>query len=99
MNAIPIAPEKPSAILAVVKSPMVFNAFSILVVAFLAWRTADIEPTPPVVWFGLVFIAAVTVWLNVFAAINPRFLAYGPTEYLEESRLAHEQEMARFRQS
>ena len=73
---------------------MIFNAFSILIVGFLVWRTATIQPTPLIVWIGIGFIAAVTIWLNIFAAINPRFLAYGPYEYLRESELEHERRMA-----
>lgn len=81
-------------ILSEVRSPMIFNALAIILVALLVWRTASIQPTPALVWVGLAFIAAVTIWLNVFAAIRPRFLAYGPKEYIRESEMAHELRMA-----
>lgn len=87
MNSSPITGEKPSATLEAIKNP----------VGLLVWGTADLQPTPIVVWIGIGFIAAVTTWLNIFAALNPRFLAYGPREYLRESELAHEREMARLR--
>jgi hypothetical protein len=77
--------------LEVIKSPMIFNAFALLLsVLLLIFTGPSIER-----WAVLGFIAAVTLWLNVFAAINPRFLAYGPREYLRESELAHEREMAK----
>ena len=69
---------------------MIFDAFAILI-AFLTVTFAkpSIER-----WCVLGFIAAVTIWLNAFAAFNPRFLCYGPREYLRESELAHERRMA-----
>ncbi len=87
--------DKPSLVLATIKSPVVFNAFAVLAVLVLVlWgKGAD----PAVLWFGLVFVAAVTALLNYFAAQNPRFLTYGPAEYLRESELAHEREMVRLR--
>lgn len=69
---------------------MLFNAFAILM-GFLALRFL---PASTERWYLLGFIAAVTVWLNAFAALNPRFLNYGPTEYLRESEMAHERRMA-----
>ena len=94
MDSTRIAPEKQSALLEAIKSPMIFNAFAILVIGWLVWRTAEIQPTPWIVWIGIAFIAAVTIWLNIFAAINPRFLAYGPREYIRESELEHERRIA-----
>ena len=42
----------------------------------------------------IVLIAGDTAWLNYFAWKNPRFLAYGPDEYIRESELEHERRMA-----
>ena len=97
MNRTPISSDKPSNVLGAIKSPMIFNAFSILVMGFLVWRTADLQPTPLIVWIGVGFILSVTVWLNIFAAVNPRFLAYGPREYLRQSEMSHEMEMEKLR--
>ena len=80
--------------LAAIKSPMIFNALAIILVSALTWHLSTAETINwPIAWVGLGFIAGVTAWLNVFAAINPRFLAYGPHEYLRESELAHERRL------
>lgn len=80
--------------LAAVKSPMIFNALAIIVFTSFAWHLSTAGTVNwPIAWSGLGFITAVTIWLNVFAAINPRFLAYGPQEYLRESEMAHERRM------
>jgi hypothetical protein len=83
--------ERPSELLAVIKSPVVFNAFAVLAVLVLVLCG---HPSPER-WYGLGFVSVVTVALNIFAARNPRFLMYGPREYLRESAWAHEREMAR----
>jgi uncharacterized membrane protein YeiB len=69
---------------------MLFNAFAI-VMGFLALRFL---PPSTERWYLLGFVAAVTIWLNAFAALNPRFLNYGPAEYLRESEMAHERKLA-----
>lgn len=89
--------DRPSRVLEVIRNPMIFNAFAVMaalvVLAMVAW--ADMAgPQLRIAWAVLVFVGLVTLWLNYFAAKNPRFLAYGPREYLEESRLAHERQMA-----
>ncbi len=86
----PITAEQPSRWLDAIKNPMIFNAFAIL----MGFLTVTFAPHSLERWCVLGFIAAVTVWLNVFAAYNPRFLNYGPREYLRESELAHERQMA-----
>jgi hypothetical protein len=93
-----LQPEQPSCILEVIKSPLIFNAFAILSVVVLGcWATSINLTQERLVVLGIVFlfIAGVTVWLNWFAARNPRFLAYGPREYLRESEMAHERRMNR----
>lgn len=70
---------------------MIFNAFAIL----MAFVTITFAHPSLERWYVLGGIAVVTIWLNAFAAINPRFLAYGPREYLRESEMAHEREMKR----
>jgi hypothetical protein len=42
----------------------------------------------------MALIALIVAWLNYFAWKNPRFLAYGPEEYIRESELEHERRMA-----
>jgi hypothetical protein len=87
----PIKPEEPSAWLDAIRNPMIFNAFAIL----MGFLTLKYIPTPsPERWSLLGFIASVTVFLNGFAAINPRFLNYGGKEYLRESEMSHERIMA-----
>ena len=91
-----LKPERPSQLLEVIKSPMIFNAFAILSVVALGWRATSIDLTPErllMLGVAFLFIVGVTIWLNWFAARNPRFLAYGPREYLRESELAHERRM------
>lgn len=69
---------------------MLFNAFALVIgLLTLIFVPASLER-----WCFLGFILAVTIWLNVFAAINPRFLNYGPREYLRESEMQHERRMA-----
>jgi hypothetical protein len=69
---------------------MLFNAFAIIM-GFLSLRF--LSPSAER-WYFLGFILAVTVWLNVMALAYPRFLNYGPAEYLRESEMAHERRMA-----
>jgi len=81
-------------ILAALRNPTIFNGLSVLACFGLGWKTlsTDSWPIPKVILLAscLLVIAAVTAWLNYFAWKNPRFLAYGPDEFLEESRMAHE---------
>ena len=86
-------------LLKAVRNPMIFNALAIVVMAilvnggirleFAAWRVTFLG-------IGVVFTTGVTMWLNYFAWRNPRFLAYGPDEYLRESELEHERKMKGF---
>lgn len=76
---------------------MIFNAFAVLGVIVLVVSGVRSDLTPDkalLIRYGFGFVLLVTVWLNAFAAFKPRFLAYGPREYLRESELAHEREMA-----
>ena len=77
---------------------MIFNSLALLVTSGLLWRATSLDLSKPyvveVLGVGFGFIVLVTVWLNVFAAMNPRFLAYGPKEYLRESELRHERILA-----
>jgi hypothetical protein len=86
----PVTAEQPSRWLEAIKNPMIFNAFAIL----MGFLTVTFAPHSRERWYFLGFIAAATIWLNVFAAINPRFLNYGPREYLRESEMDHERRMA-----
>lgn len=94
---LPIKPERPSQLLEVVRSPMIFNAFAILAITALTWHALGVDLTELrliVLGTGYAIIIGVTVWLNWFAAHNPRFLAYGSHEYLRESEMEHERRMA-----
>jgi hypothetical protein len=85
-------------ILATLRNPMIFNGLAILAYLTIGETSLRIElwPTPKVivVAVSLGMIALVTAWLNYFAWKNPRFLAYGPSEYIRESELAHERILA-----
>jgi hypothetical protein len=73
---------------------MIFNALALLVLLALSYSVR----IPMRQWWAIFgAVLAVTAWLNIFAAVNPRFLAYGPREYLRESELAHEREMAKIK--
>jgi uncharacterized membrane protein YeiB len=95
MGDSPDSTEKPSALLLAIKSPLIFNAFAILVMGFLIWRPATLQPTPRIVWIGIGFIVAVTIWSNIFAKLWPRELVYGPHELLRESQLSYDLKMAK----
>ena len=95
--SLPPFPSDQSKILVAVRNPMIFNALSILVVAGVLSAILYSDLTTAKIVFaalGLAFIAAITIWLNYFAWENPRFLAYGPREYIRESELEHERKMA-----
>jgi len=68
---------------------MIFDAFAIL----MAFLTVTFAHPSRERWCVLGFIAIVTIWLNVFAVLNPRFLCYGPREYLRESEMEHERRL------
>ena len=76
---------------------MIFNALAILLVGALMWHATTEDCLSVFTYWayglGFAFIVGVIFWLNWFAARNPRFLAYGPGEYLRESELAHERKM------
>jgi Na+-transporting NADH:ubiquinone oxidoreductase subunit NqrB len=78
-------------IISVVRGPMTFNALAVILVYLLAVHFD--KGATAFTWWCFGFIAAVTMGLNVFAAINPRFLAYGSYEYIRESEMAHERRM------
>jgi hypothetical protein len=59
----------------------------------MAFLTVTFAHPSPERWWVLGGIAVITIWLNVMAALNPRFLNYGPREYLRESELDHERRM------
>jgi hypothetical protein len=88
--------ERSSQLWGVVKSPVIFNALAIIVMTALTWHALSLDLTNPrliVLGAGYAFIVGVTFWLNWFAAHNPRFLAYGPNEYLRESEMEHQRKM------
>ena len=77
---------------------MVFNAFVIIalagVVGTVLLSNLPLEVKIGSVVFFFAWVLGITVWINRIAKRDPRAVAYGPNEYLEESRLAHEREMA-----
>lgn len=89
--------EQSGKILSAIKSPMIFNAFSIISLASIATATAVTGNVPMLVWVVVVWIVGMTIWVNWQSIHDPRALTYGPHEYLEESRLAHQRHMAAVR--
>jgi hypothetical protein len=80
------------------RNPTIFNGLAVLAAFGLGLKvlSTDAWPIPKIIFlaFCLLVIVAVTTWLNYFAWKNPRFLAYGPEQYLTESQLEHERLMA-----
>jgi len=80
-----------------VRSPLVFNALIVLVLTgvmggVLASGLPDgAKETALALYF--VGLAAVVIRVDILFRKDPRGLAYGPNEYLEESRMAHERHM------
>jgi hypothetical protein len=91
--------EQDGKILSAIKSPMIFNAFSIISIGSIATASAITGHAPVLEWVAVCWIVGMTLWVNWQAARNPRSLTYGPHEYLEESRLAHQRQMAAMRLS
>lgn len=89
--------EHDGKILSAIKSPMIFNAFSIISIGSIATAAAATGHTYPLEWVAIFWIAGMTVWVNWQSIHDPRALTYGPHEYLEESRLAHQRHMAALR--
>jgi hypothetical protein len=93
--------EPTSRILNTIRSPLVFNALlTILIFGALAIVThSDLPPSAKVgtLIFAGVWTVCIIVWTSYMAWKNPRALAYGPNEYLQESKLAHAREMARIK--
>jgi hypothetical protein len=76
---------------------MIFNAFSIISIGSIATAAAVTGHTSALEWVAICWIAGMTVWINWQSIHDPRALTYGPHEYLEESRLAHQRHMAALR--
>ena len=78
---------------------MIFNAFSIISIGSIATASAITGHVPILEWVAVGWIVGMTLWVNWQVAHDPRSLTYGPREYLEESRLAHQRQMAAMRLS
>lgn len=83
-----------SAVLDSVKNPMIFSALVILaaLLALLGVAYAPQALLPEIfrMWFcggALGLIAAIAGTVLYFSRTDPRFLTYGPKEYLRESEL------------
>ena len=90
-------PEQNGKLLSAIKSPMISNAFSIISIGSIATAAAVTGHTSALEWVAICWIAGMTVWINWQSIHDPRALTYGPHEYLEESRLAHQRHMAALR--
>jgi hypothetical protein len=92
----PYTPD--SKLLNAVRSPLVLNALIILVLTGVMGGVlgSSLPDRAKEIALALYFIglAAVLIRVDILFRKDPRGLAYGPNEYLEESRLAHERHMA-----
>jgi len=90
--------SKMASILAALRNPIISNGLCVLslLAICLAVIRSDLSATvrTAITAVCILLIAGDTAWLNYFAWKNPRFLAYGPDEYLRESEMAHERHMA-----
>lgn len=89
-------PTDTSRVLGRIGNPMIFNAF--VIIAVLSFTSYVLHGTLTALQAYIAggvlgFVACLTGWLNWAVWRNPRFLTYGPAEYLEESRMAHEERM------
>jgi hypothetical protein len=80
-----------------VRSPLVFNALIVLVLTGMmgAVMASSLPSGAKDVSLAVYFLSlvAVVVRVDILFRKDPRGLAYGPNEYLEESRMAHERHM------
>jgi hypothetical protein len=84
-------------ILETLRNPTIFNGLGVLAYLWISLTALHTEswPVPKIIFTALsmALIATIVGWLNYFAWRNPRFLAYGPQEYIRESELAHQRHM------
>jgi hypothetical protein len=92
---VPYSPDPK--LLNAIRSPLVFSALITLLMTGIV--AAVLESSLPE-WFRMSVVGFYFVWLTamalgIYAAYrkDPRGLAYGPNEYIEESRLGHERQM------
>ncbi len=90
--------EPTSKTLNAIRSPLVFNALVTLLLtgivgAVLACGLADWFRMA-VVGFYFLWISAMAFWVYRSYRKDPRGLAYGPNEYIEESHMAYEHKLA-----
>jgi hypothetical protein len=85
--------------LSTIKTPMIFNAFSVISISSIATAMAFRSSTTPLAWIAIAWIIAMTLWVNWQAKHDPRAMMYGPNEYLEESKLEHQRRMAAMKSS
>ena len=71
--------------LGAIKTPMIFNAFSIISLGSIATGATVSGHVPTLVWFVVSWIIGMTLWVNWMAIHNPCALAYGGHELLGRS--------------
>jgi hypothetical protein len=91
-------PEPASKTLNAVRSPLVFNA---LITLLLSGVVGGVLYSSLPTWFRMstvgffgLWIIGMTMWTYIAYRRDPRGLAYGPNEYIEESRMAYEHKLA-----
>lgn len=92
------APHTPDPkLLNAVRSPLAFNALTLLVLTGIMGGVLGSGLPDSAKELSLAFyfvgLAAAVIRVDILFRKDPRGLAYGPNEYLEESRLEHQRRM------
>jgi hypothetical protein len=93
-----LTPPQTGKVLNAIRSTLVFNSLVLVIMGTVA--CAGLASNLPI-WAKIALMALfvvglfwMTYWVNVAARRHPREMNYGPHEFLEESRLAHQRKMA-----
>lgn len=92
-----VTPPQTGRVLNAIRSPLVFNAL-VLIIMGTVTVSVILSGLPDwvkitVLALFVVGLAWMTVWVNIAMRRHPREISYGPNEYVEESKLAHERKM------
>jgi uncharacterized membrane protein len=91
----PIEPD--SRVLNAVRTPLVLIALFTVALFGISetFLLSGVSWQVKMVIFGVdvAFLSGLMIWMARIVERNPRALSYGPHEYLEESRLAHERNL------
>ena len=71
--------------LGVIKTPMIFNAFSVISIGSMVTAMALYGHPSAIAWVGVTWVILLTIWVNWQAKVDPRAMMYWPREYLGKS--------------